>query len=425
MRLVVRKSVLSIIVLMSLYYALMELHYYYFVGVNYSRFLMTLDVNLAKYIETKILFVLMMVFSIYVSKKSEFIYSIFIFFSVFFLVPGLVTYSFEDQIPWPLYSTILFLVVLGSVSSNKIKLPTIKMVFASHSVFIVFILITLIPLVVQFGVYLNVNNFLLDDVGLTRSYYDENASSFINYLYNWLVKAILPVFLIYFLINKQRLFSFIIFFILFYLYAISGNKTVYITAFVILFFFYFGNNYIGKTRIFLYALILFLALAPVVDSYILGSHKLKGTFVQRMLFLPFNLNYQYFDFFKDQPLYFAESNFFRWFVDYPYDKPVGFIIAQKYFNATDMNANNGIISDGYMNLGYWGIGINIAIVSAIFLLFNSAKVDSRYLGVFFLMIFLFLSAPILSMFITSGLWLLIPLAMTFIMKAPGERHLFA
>jgi hypothetical protein len=60
---------------------------------------------------------------------------------------------------------------------------------------------------------------------------------------------------------------------------------------------------------------------------------------------------------------------------YPYDRPIGFIIGQNYINAAEMNANNGIIGDGYMNLGYLGVGLNIAIVTAIFLFFNSIKSD--------------------------------------------------
>ncbi|GHN00241.1 hypothetical protein WSM22_17300 [Cytophagales bacterium WSM2-2] len=406
-----KKSVLSISVAMILYYVIMELYYYYFVGISYERFQMRLEVNTNKYFETKILFALMMIFSLYVSKKSEFIYAVLIFFIVSFFIPALVNYSFQNQIPWPLYSTFALLLSIGTISSYKIKTITLSNLYFSKSAILFLTTLILVPIFYTFGVYFNLGNFLLDDVYDTRAYFDMNSSVIINYLYNWLVRAILPVLLVFFLIKKQYSFAIFILAILVYLYAISGNKTVYITSFIVLFFFSFGKGWLEKIKFFLYALILVLILFPLVDSLI-DSHKLKGTFVMRLLFLPSHLDYFYFDLFKNNPLYFAESNFFKWFVHYPFDRPVGFIIAETYFSAPEMNANNGIISDGYMNLGYWGVGLNILLVSLIFMFFNSLPVDSRYLGIFFLLVFLLAGSPMLSMFITSGLWILILLGLT-------------
>src|SRR5690606_10696418 len=126
----------------------------------------------------------------------------------------------------------------------------------------------------------------------------------------------------------------------------------------------------------------------------------------RTLFLPSQLNYYYFDFFQNEYLYYSESNFFKWFFDYPFDRPIGFVISETYFDAPNMNASNGIIGDGYMNLGYAGVAINIVLVGLIFGFFNSLRLDARYLGIFFVVVFLLLSAPMLSMFVTSGLLLL-------------------
>lgn len=397
---------------MTLFYILMELHYYYFVGVRYEAYLMKISISIEKYIETKILFFLLMTFSIFIYKKSEFIFSIFIFFSIFFLIPGLITYSFQDQIPAPLYSIIALLISIGLISVHKIQLPFLRAAILSHGVVGFSLILLMVPLIYSYGLHFNLNNFLLTDIHLTREIFNENSSTLVNYLYNWLVRAIIPVLVIYFLLNKQHRYSAICLFIMLYLYIVSGNKTVYITVFVVLFFYFVGKDEIEKIRIFLLVLVLALMIIPIVDSYILNSHTLKGTFIMRMLFLPSNLNYLYFDLFKDDPIYFSESSFFKWFSDYPFNKPVGFIISEKYFALPDMNSNNGIISDGYMNLGYWGIAINILLVSLLFLLFNSVSLDPKYLGIFFLIIFLFLSSPMLSMFTTSGLWILILLAFT-------------
>src|SRR5260221_5217953 len=230
----VRKSVLSVCFFMAIYYLLMELYYYYFVGVEYLKFQMHLNINYEKYIETKILFLLTLVFSIFISKKSEFIYAIFIFFSIFFLIPGLVTYSFEDQIRGPLYSIVVLLIAIGLISSQKIKIPQIQSISISRGVIAVLILIALMPFVYSFGLNVNFNNLLLDDIYETRGIFDDNSSTSINYLYHWLVKAIIPVLFIYFLIRRRYLHSVFVFAIPFYLYLISGNKIVYFTLFIAL-----------------------------------------------------------------------------------------------------------------------------------------------------------------------------------------------
>jgi hypothetical protein len=413
-----RKSVLTVSFLLILYYFIMELYYYYFVGISYLRYQMVIDINIAKYIETKILFILILGLSIVVSKKSDFIYAIFIFFTIFFFVPGLVTYSFEDQVAGPLYATVVLMLAIGTISSQRIHVPDFQALSLSRGVTMLLIAILLIPVLYSFGFYFNINNLVFDDIDQTRQQFGEGSSTLIAYLYTWLVRVIIPVLLIYFLISKRYAYALVNLFILFYLYVISGEKTVYITVFVALFFFFVGRDYIEKAKYLLYWLVAGLAVSPLVDSYIFHSHKLKGTFVMRMLFLPSHLNYFYFDLFKNKPLHFAESNFFKWFFDYPYNRPVGYIISEIYFNAPDMNSNNGIISDGYMNLGYLGVALNILIVSAVFLFFNSIRIDAKYLGIFFLLVFLFLSSPILSMFITSGLWILIPLSLTIMKRRP-------
>jgi hypothetical protein len=283
----------------------------------------------------------------------------------------------------------------------------------------VLILASLIPILIKFGFYLNVDNLLLRNVYDTREQFDQSSSTAINYLFNWLVKAIVPVALVYFLIHKRYAFAIISFITLLYLYAISGSKIIFVTSFVMLFFFFAGRDFIDKTKV-AGAMLVIGLLTIYLSDYFLESH-LIGLFVMRMLFLPAYLNYFYFDFFEGTPLLFSESHFFNLFTTYPYDKPIGFIIAQNYIHVNDMNANNGIIGDGYMNLGYLGVGINIAIVTAIFLFFNSIKPDARYLGIFCVLIFLFLSAPMLSMFITGGLWFLFLMGFT-IMPAQRSIH---
>jgi hypothetical protein len=415
MKFMVKRSVFLVCLLLVAYYVIMEFYYVNFVGLHYYRFGFYFHLSEYKYIESKFIFLFAVSLSVFVSRYSQFIYAIFIFFVVFFLVPSLVTYAFINQISTPSYAIFLLLIVLALCSLIRININAVSNVRISYGLTMFLIVLSLLPFLYTFGFYFNIKNIVLEDIFKTRDYFDENTSTIINYLYNWLVKAIIPILLIYFLIHKRHFFAIVCLLVLMYLYLISGNKIVYITSFIMLFFYFAGKDAVEKVKYFMLALLIGLLIIPVVDTYVIGGHSLKGTFVMRMLFLPAQLNYLYFDFFQGRPLFFAESNFFKMFVDYPYDKPIGFVISETYFRSSDMNANNGIISDGFMNLGYAGILLNIFIMGVVFTFFNSIKIDSRYLGVFCVMIFLFLSAPMLSMFVTSGLWIIFLMGL-FVMR---------
>ena len=81
------------------------------------------------------------------------------------------------------------------------------------------------------------------------------------------------------------------------------------------------------------------------------------------------------------------------------------IISKVYFQNSDMYANNGIVSDGFMNLGYFGVILLSILFGLIFLFFNSLNLSSKYFGVFLTFVFLFLSLPTFTVIMTGGLWI--------------------
>jgi hypothetical protein len=419
-RLPVHKSVLWITAALVVYQIILEIYYINFISIYYERYGFFLEVNINKYIEAKVILFLTLIISFFISRKSEFIYSVFTFFVILFLIPGLTTFSLNDQDRGPLYSIVFLVLSVGIFSSLRIKLFTIGTSELPKGLVFFIIGCLLLPIVLNFGIYLNLKNLFLEEVYETRDLFSGNSSTFLDYLYNWLVKAVVPVCMVYFYVNKKYFYTIILLLIFIYLYMLSGNKIVYITSFLMLFFLFVGDDYFEKVKYFIAALILGLLVIPLIDQYVLNSHSFKGIFVMRTLMLPAQLNYFYFDFFHNAPLFYAESHFFSNFNIYPFDRPVGFVIAEKYFDTTEMNANNGIIGDGYMNLGYPGIAINIFMVTIIFLFFNSCRIDPRYLGIFLLIIFLLLSAPMLSMFVTSGLLIIFGFALTIMRRRSGN-----
>jgi len=291
-----------------------------------------------------------------------------------------------------------------NINNNYILLPLTILV-------ITFI----ISIALNTNISINIKTLLLKEIYQTRNVFTNNISTIQNYIYNWLVKIIIPVLIIYNLIKKKYLFATINIITLMYLFVISGNKSVYMTTMAMLFFYFIGKDYISKLKYFLLIIFISLLIFPLIDNYILNDNILVGTFVMRLLYTPALLTHYYFDFFDKNPiLLFSENHPFNSIINSPYPKPIAIIISETYFNTSEMYANNGIISDGYMNLSQIGILINILLFSLLFLIFNSIKIDAHYYGIFFIYIFFILSTPLLTVLFTGGIWLLIILSLTLI-----------
>src|SRR5690606_25476842 len=123
--------------------------------------------------------------------------------------------------------------------------------------------------------------------------------------------------------------------------------------------------------------------------------------IRRIQFIPALLDICYLDFFNGKPLIWSESVLSA-VVDYPYEFKHTHLIGENYFLRAEMNANNGLISDGFMNLGSVGVFINISIISIYFMFLNSLKISSKYTGLFFLTTLSFVSSSTSTVFLTHG-----------------------
>jgi hypothetical protein len=131
---------------------------------------------------------------------------------------------------------------------------------------------------------------------------------------------------------------------------------------------------------------------------------------RRALLLSALLDYCYFDFFDENYIYWSNS-FMSRFIEYPYDISPDFIIGRDYFDRPKMNANVGIISDGFKNAGYIGALLNIFIVASIFSFLNSLKISPKFFGLFILFLFSLLNSSLTTILLTHGGFLMIIVAM--------------
>lgn len=328
---------------------------------------------------------------------------IFIILSLFFAlltIPSLIAYTSGSIYPSKLllYHQILFF-GLFTVSKIKMDFSRIPTINKKQSLYLLLLLTALgtVPYLLVYGPYININNLVLVDVYKTRTMMSGLSNPYFGYTFSLFTKIFIPLIIVFSLELKKKIWTFVgvLFLILFYLFG--AHKTVYVGLFVIFIFYRFtyvqSVKYITKYGSLAIMGCILLALLEYDYPWIL-------TF-RRIQFIPTLLDICYIDFFTDKPLYWSES-IFKSFIDYPYDVRTTNIIGEVYFNRPDMSANNGLISEGYMNFGGIGVIINIFIVALFFGVLNSLKIPSRYFGLFVLTMFSFSSSSVFTVLFTHG-----------------------
>lgn len=380
---------------------LFELYYRYFITDIYFTEGFILNFNYLKYFEAKVWFLFIFAIAFYLNSRSQFISALYLFLVLMIFIPGHIIYSYSNGSNTVFYSVITFFVIIGMFSSLKFKIRTIYLNdSAKYYLLIIFTIILLIPIIKDFKFNINPQVFTLNEIYDVREVYKDNISFFSSYTFGWLAKVVIPIMLVYSLIRKDNKFALFSFFVLLYLFLISGHKSVYFTPVVILFFYYFGKDYNKKimlTFIFLFA---FFILINIPD-FLMQRYLFKSLFIRRVFFVPALLNEYYFDFFKGHPLYLSQS-IFKLFFHYPYDVTPAYIIGDVYFNKPEMSANNGLISDGFMNFGYWGVIIFSFLFSLILALLNSIKINVKYFGIFIFYMQIFRGSAFLTVILTHG-----------------------
>jgi hypothetical protein len=96
------------------------------------------------------------------------------------------------------------------------------------------------------------------------------------------------------------------------------------------------------------------------------------------------------------------------------------LIGQEYFPNSIKSANSGFISDGFMNLGYFGVILNIIGVITVFKLFSIIKISVKYSGVFTIIIYTLVNGYFLTSMLTHGI--IIMLIISFFMLRNSQQQ---
>jgi hypothetical protein len=421
----VKNPFLRITCLLVILSFILDVYYYFYITEAFSHLGFVWKTNAFKFLLSKMGLCLLLFISYFIYEKSPFLYSAFLIFTFLLYLPNATLFALSDSSYKPFVSILFFLATFYLSTFVKFNVPKFRIEQRKADIILISIsLLCLLVFIFAFRDNIYWNTLFLKDIYSTREIFSEKMSGGLSYLYHLAVKTILPVTLIHFMIRKKTTYIYAVLLILVYLYLVSGNKIVYFSIFIYVFFYYCHGNFVKKIMLYFQLAMVALLLIPLVDFFIFyPSNILLGTFVNRFLFIPALLTQWYFDYFDGRPFFFAESHFFKLFFQSPYDLPVGFQISKVYLNTTDAYANNGVVSDGFMNLGYIGVVLYSLTVALLFGIIQSFKLNSGYFGLYFMYIYMLLSAPLFSCFITGGILFFLIMAVYIIRNDVEELGL--
>lgn len=383
----------------------------YFPGYTYSF-------DLFKYIETKAILVLIFIY-MNITKPSDFIYGITFLLFIFFLIPNLVIFEFMESPRAIIYGIVYTIILLLTLKSAKISIAIPEFSVKNKIYWMLAItILMLIPCVLVYKNNLHYELFFFN----SQKIYDIRAGNFgkesflSGYFFSWLVKIALPVLLVFGIIFKKKFLIFLSIACLLYLYLTTAHKSVFIGIFAILLLCFY-KKYSSKIFYLLLGLLSLCFISRFVSSE-MDNLMLESIAVRRTFFDPALSNIYYFDFFKNDQIYLSHS-VFKSFIPYPFEEIPEKIISEKYFNFPNGNANNGLISDAFMNFGTIGILFYGFVFALLIRLFDSFRINSSFFGIFLVIIYTFISSFFLTTLLTHGVLLFLIISV-FFLREPDQ-----
>lgn len=250
--------------------------------------------------------------------------------------------------------------------------------------------------------YMNIGfrfHFNIIDVYEIRAEAREFIAPFpLNYLVSF-ADNILALLAVFFFMRGMKLTSIAILFVIFVNFSISGTKQILFLPFLGFIGYFVFKDYINSYKIII-AGILFL-LASILENIVYYSSILHGIFSYRILFIPAELHYMYYDYFQSHDLLFYSQSILKPFSIAPQEN-IQFVIGEQAVGTFTARANNGLFSDAYMNAGIFGVLIYPLILAAYLRVLDGAIV--RLPGRIRFVVVLYVAFVLLGMTLTAALF---------------------
>ena len=170
---------------------------------------------------------------------------------------------------------------------------------------------------------------------------------------------ILPLLFAYFLGKKKRLICAFILFLILLNFSINGMKSTFFKLLICVAFVLIKFNDLKK-----YYLpgFIVLLLITILEGFFWDLHLIHDIVIRRVFFIPSMLDTLYYDYItQNGPMFYARGG-----------TPIQYVISDIYFGDPEMESNNGLFSDAFMNLGVVGCFVYPVIYAFMFRICGSA-----------------------------------------------------
>jgi hypothetical protein len=348
-----KKLDINIFLLLLFYKLLLDLSYIIFVNRYFEYMGFNLDLNISKYIFSIFVFIVLYYF---LPKNIDKPSSIFLqLHYIIMIIPMFTIYSFGDK------STLFFVICMFifSMECFLVKLlPKFKIIRIKKSKNILYSILILITVLVYFSM-IRANGFpSLKALNFLNVYDIRGKVSYpflMPYLVIWQAKVINPFFIVTSYINKDKKVFFIFLSLQVLLYLITAHKSFLFIIFAIL----LVVKVVHKPNLLnnILKIASFGILAIILLFKITNSLMIPSLFLRRLLFIPAQIKFFYYDFFSNNDfLYFSQGAIGKLVgLEYPYQLEVAQMIGYIYYGNEGTNANTGYLADAYANMGIIGM----------------------------------------------------------------------
>jgi len=356
--------------------------------------------------------------------KSEFIRLIWYVLLIMQYYSSAILYCYYPNISFGIVlQNIILLGVLfaaGLIKPN-VKLPSFSLA-NNHKYFMILSVLMFAPFVYYYWQFISLGDLLLnkDDISHTRALFRTVNVPMLGYLISPLSRILFPILMVYSIKSKKYHLFVISAMVIAYLFLCSATKSVLVGG-MLSAFFYYGDKWRDKFKL-LSLLIISLLVISVIASHLFSIRLFTDAFVRRVFFVPPFLDDIYHLYFIDNYTFWGHSPFGMHLHDVSFmnGKGVSMFIGEDVLGFEGLNANIGVITEGYLSFGYIGVIIHSLAFASIFIYIRILKISPHYFGIIFAYLFYFNSSLFSTLLLTHGLLFLLIIFTLFLQNTKDD-----
>jgi len=306
-------------------------------------------------------------------------------------IPNNIYYFSSSGNIFPLLGYAIFLLTLWLFQFIKTPLigyPFLPVLSNTRNLWILLLLSVAltIPYIIYFYPYMDFSNLMFKNIYEIRLKFRElNYSPFFGYSVAILARVLLPMLLIIAIYKRKLLIIVIVCISILLLFLASGAvKSIFIGIFCAIIF-YYGTNFRFKLKLF-FMIIFFFVFFGIFEYFLFGTSYLTNLPVRRLFFIPPYLEDFYYSYFNENYTLYSHS-FLKIFGGSNFPEGITRFVGEHVIGKGNMNANVGIIPDGFLSLGWTGVVFHSVIISFLFKFLSDLKMNPMFFGVIFIYIY--------------------------------------